>query len=119
VQNPGSAQLNLDNLADRPEQIMFAIGRDVHDPSWLWTVDYGNLSHVNVVTGYNAFEASLVLAYNDVPVDRVTDSLDDALEMFFALPKPKRGVKTVIFSADAMRRIRRTLGFWSPQEEEL
>lgn len=119
VQNPGSAQLNLDNLADRPEQIMFAIGRDVHDPSWLWTVDYGNLSHVNVVTGYNAFEASLVLAYNDIPVDRVTDSLDDALEMFFALPKPKSGVKTVIFSADAMRRIRRTLGFWSPQEEEL
>jgi len=45
VQNPISMQLNLDNLDGDPEQIFFAIGRDVHDPSWMWTVDYSNLSH--------------------------------------------------------------------------
>ena len=116
VQNPGSMQLNIDNLTTNPEQIMFAIGRDVHDPSWLWTVDYSNLSHADVVAGYNAAEAALVLTYQDVPIGEVVYDLDEAIEKFFALPRPSRGRKTVIFSADAMRRMRRALGFWSPEE---
>ena len=116
VQNPGSMQLNLDNLPENPEQIMFAIGRDVHDPSWLWTVDYSNLRRVDVCSGFNAYEAALVLLYNDVPVMNTTDDLEDAMLKFFALPKPVNGNKIVIFSADAMRRMRRSLGFWSPEE---
>lgn len=118
VQNPGSMQLNLDNLTTNPEQILFGIGRDVHDPSWLWTVDYSNLSHVDICTGYNAHEAALTLLYKGVPVADTTDDLEDAIERFFALPKPSRGHKTVIFSADVMRRMRRALGFWSPEEVE-
>jgi UDP-N-acetylmuramyl tripeptide synthase len=118
VQNPGSMQLNLDNLKPDVEQIMFAIGRDVHDPAWMWTVDYSNLPHANVVSGFNAYEAAMLLAYHDKRVDFVTDDLDEALERFFALPAPSTGVKTVIFSADAMRRMRRALGFWSPEEVE-
>lgn len=118
VQNPASMQLNLNNLADDPEQILFGIGRDVHDPSWLWTVDYANLKHVDVCTGYNAHEAALVLLYNDVPVEHTTDDLQEAINTFFALPRPTRGHKVVIFSADVMRRMRRALGFWSPEEVE-
>lgn len=117
VQNPGSMQLNLDNLTTKPEQIMFAIGRDVHDPSWMWTVDYSGLSHADIVAGFNAAEAALVLAYNDVPIGKVIYELDDAIEAFFSMPKPAVGVKTVVFSADAMRRMRRSLGFWSPEED--
>ena len=96
---------------------MFAIGRDVHDPSWMWTVDYSGLSHADIVAGFNAAEAALVLAYNDIPIGRVVYDLDDALQAFFSMPKPKNGYKTVVFSADAMRRMRRTLGFWSPEED--
>ena len=118
VQNPGSMQLNLDNLDGQPDQVLFAIGRDVHDPSWMWTVDYSKLDHVNVVSGYNAYEAALVLSYNDVVIGEVIDDLDAAIERFFNLPKPSRGMKTVIFSADAMRRLRRSMGFWSPEEVE-
>lgn len=118
VQNPGSMQLNLDNLVGEPEQLLFAIGRDVHDPSWLWTVDYSNLKHVDVCTGFNAHEAALVLHYNDVPIGMVSDDLEQATSAFFAMPKPKHGHKTVVFSADAMRRMRRSLGFWSPEEVE-
>ena len=118
VQNPGSMQLNLDNLDGQPEQVMFAIGRDVHDPSWMWTVDYSNLKHVDIVSGFNAYEAALVLEYNEVEVVAVQDDLDKAIEAFFAMPKPVTGIKTVIFSADAMRRLRRSMGFWSPEEVE-
>jgi len=118
VQNPPSFQLNLDNLTTNPEQIMFAVGTDVHDPSWLYTVDLANLSHADVVTGYNHAEAALLLAYHEIPVGQVLGDLDEALEAFFSLPKPSRGVKTVIFSADSMRRTRRALGFTDPEDVE-
>ena len=118
VQNPASMQLNLNILPDNSEQILFGIGRDVHDPAWLWTVDYSNLKHVDVCTGYNAHEAALMLQYKGVPVSETTDDLDEAIKIFFALPKPANGHKVVIFSADVMRRMRRALGFWSPEEVE-
>jgi UDP-N-acetylmuramyl tripeptide synthase len=118
VQNPMSFQLNLDNLTTDPEQIMVAIGRDVHDPSWLWTVDMRNLSHVDMVSGYNFAEIALRLTYAGVPISDVEEDLESALNKFFAMPKPKTGRKTVIFSADAMRRTRRILGFTDPEAVE-
>lgn len=118
VQNPMSFQLNLDNLTTKPEQIMVAIGRDVHDPSWLWTVDMSNLSHADVVSGYNFAEIALRLTYAGVPIGEVDGDLESALAKFFALPVPSTGMKTVIFSADAMRRTRRILGFTDPEAVE-
>jgi UDP-N-acetylmuramyl pentapeptide synthase len=82
VQNPISMQLNIDNLPREQDQVFFAIGRDVHDPSWMWTVDF------------------------------------KAIDAFFALPAPQAGIKTVIYSADAMRRLRRHLGFTDPEDVE-
>jgi UDP-N-acetylmuramyl pentapeptide synthase len=118
VQNPMSFQLNLDDLSTQPEQIMIAIGTDVHDPSWLWTVDMSNLTHVDIVSGFNFSEVALRLTYADVPIAEVEGDLETALQKFFALPKPARGIKTVIFSADAMRRTRRILGFTDPEAVE-
>jgi UDP-N-acetylmuramyl tripeptide synthase len=114
VQNPMSFQLNLDNLPNDQEQLMVAIGRDVHDPSWLWTVDFKKLTKVDVVTGFNYAEMALRLAYEDIEIEKIEPDLEAALDAFFSLPAPKWGKRTVIFSADAMRRTRRHLGFTSP-----
>ena len=116
VQNPMSFQLNLDYLTTTPERIMVAIGRDVHDPSWLWTVDLAKLTHADVVTGYNAHEMAMRMAYDEIPMGIVTDDLEAAVDAFFDLPAPSHGVKTVLFSADAMRRIRRMLGLTDPED---
>lgn len=116
VQNPASMQLNVDSLEGDLDQILFAIGRDVHDPSWLWTVDYGNLKQVSVVSGSNYADAALVLKYNDVAVDSVEPDYFKAIDSFFALPKPNSGVKTILYSADAMRRLRRYKGFTDPED---
>lgn len=118
VQNPMSFQLNLDNLPKNQEQVMVAIGRDVHDPSWLWTVDMTQMPPVNIVTGYNYAEMALRLAYEEIEVGEVVPDLEDALEKFFSLPAPNKGRRTVIFSADAMRRTRRSLGFVDPEAVE-
>jgi len=116
VQNPASFQLNLDALPQAPESLMIAIGRDVHDPSWLWTVDYSKLQRVDVVSGFNASEMALCLGYNGIECKTTTDDLRLAFTEFLSLPRPQQGVKTVLFSADAMRRSRRMLGFTSPED---
>ena len=118
VQNPTSFQLNIDNLDLPLERLMIAIGRDVHDPSWLWTVNFDRLKHVDVVSGFNFAEMALRLAYENVQVDYSTDDLFEAFERFMQLPEPMSGQRTVVFSADAMRRLRRHLGFTSPNEVE-
>jgi len=116
VQNPPSMQLNLDNLAPELEQVFFAIGRDVHDPSWMWTVDLANLRHVSVVTGFNYADTALLLRYNEIPVDSVEADYFEAIDEFFKLPRPINGIKTVIYSADSMRRLRRHMGFTDPED---
>ena len=118
VQNPMSFQLNLDNLPANQEQIMVAIGTDVHDPSWLWTVDLKKLPKVDIVSGFNYAEMALRLAYEEIEIDRIEPNLEKAIDDFFALPKPTAGRRTVIFSADAMRRTRRYLGFTDPEAVE-
>lgn len=116
VQNPVSMQLNIDNLSIDQEQVFFAIGRDVHDPSWMWTVDFKKLKRVHTVSGFNYADAALLLAYNDVPVECVEPEYFQAIDSFFALGRPSNGIKTVIYSADAMRRMRRYLGFTDPED---
>ena len=97
---------------------MIAIGRDVHDPSWLWTVDFSKLKHVDVVSGYNCGEIALRLSYDNVSIGVADDDLFESFSAFLALPTPANSMKTVIFSADSMRRLRRHLGFIRPDEVE-
>ena len=46
---------------------------------------------------------------DDLP-DRVEPDLARALDDFLASPEPERGVKTIVFTADSMRRTRAHLG---------
>ena len=116
VQNPISTQVNLDNLPQGLERVMFAVGRDVHDPSWLWTVNPKNLNHVDVVSGYNAAEAELWLRHHGFKPNFCSDDLMQAFDEWMGMDEPTSSVRTVIFSADAMRRMRRMLGFTSPED---
>jgi UDP-N-acetylmuramyl tripeptide synthase len=109
VQNTSSFQLNLDLLDPRPEQLLVAVGSDVRDPSWLWSVDTTALGHVDVVSGSKAHDIALRLAYAGVELGPVLPDLEEALARFLALPRPAVGRKTIVFTADPMRRIRRLL----------
>ncbi|BDZ53176.1 Mur ligase family protein [Agromyces marinus] len=110
VQNPASYQLNVDSIPAGTEQILFAIGSDVRDPSYFWPVDASSLGRVSIVSGSKADEAALMLAYDGVVIDRVEHDLGRALDDFLAAPAPAAGVKTIVFSADSMRRTRAHLG---------
>ncbi|WP_353829330.1 Mur ligase family protein [Agromyces sp. SYSU T0242] len=110
VQNPASYQLNVDSIPKGTEQVLFAIGSDVRDPSYFWPTDASSLGRVSIVSGSKADEAALMLAYDGVAIDRVEHDLGRALDDFLAAPAPATGVKTIVFSADAMRRTRAHLG---------
>ncbi|ROS29738.1 uncharacterized protein DUF1727 [Rathayibacter sp. PhB127] len=117
VQNPASYRLNIAEIPEGTEQIMLAIGSDVRDPSYFWPVDTARLGRVRVVSGSKAHEAALQLRYDGVAIDAVDDDLGRALDAFLALPAPSHGRKTIVFSADSMRRTRAHLQLASNREE--
>ncbi|WP_173923974.1 MurT ligase domain-containing protein [Agromyces sp. Marseille-P2726] len=110
VQNPASYQLNVDSIDPDTEQILFAMGSDVRDPSYFWPTDASALGRVAIVSGSKAHEAALMLAYDGVEIDRVEPDLPRALDDFLSSPPPTAGVKTIVFTADSMRRTRSHLG---------
>ena len=113
VQNPASFQLNVDNIEPGTEQILVAVGSDVRDPSYFWPVDTSRLGRVLIVSGSKAYDIALQLAYDEVDIDRIEPDLGRALDDFIALPDPGHGLKTIVFSADSMRRTRAHLGLTS------
>lgn len=107
VQNPTSFQLNLDELSGKETPLMLMAGSDIHDPSWLWTVDFSKLKKVDIVGGSNAFDLALRLYFAGVEVKHVEQDPAIAADKFLELSGHSH---TVLFSADAMRRTRRHLG---------
>ena len=105
--NPTSFAHSLSEISDLTSPLMIMAGSDIHDPSWLWTVDFSKLKRVAVVGGRNANDLALRLIYQGVQVDKIIVEVDKAAEEFLALEGPN---PTVLFSADAMRRTRRYLG---------
>jgi UDP-N-acetylmuramoylalanine-D-glutamate ligase len=110
VQNPGSFQLNVDELDPALDQVFIAVGSDVRDPSYLWSADLTAMPPVLIASGSKAHELALQLLYNGVAVDEIDPDLPAAIDRFLALPSPRHGLKTVIFTADSMRRVRGHLG---------
>ncbi|MFD1723007.1 MurT ligase domain-containing protein [Amnibacterium endophyticum] len=110
VQNPASFQLNVDELDEGLEQVLVAMGSDVRDPSYFWPADASRIGRAIVVSGSKADEIALQLIYQGVQVVRIEPDLGAALDHFLALPDPARGMKTIVFTADSMRRTRSHLG---------
>lgn len=110
VQNPASFQLNVDALDEGLDQVLVAMGSDVRDPGYFWPVDARRIGRARIVAGSKAAEIALQLAYQEVAVDRIEPDIPTAVEAFLALPTPERGVKTMVFTADSMRRVRAHLG---------
>lgn len=105
--NPTSFTHSLSEISDKTNPLMIMAGSDISDPSWLWTVDFSKLKHVDVVGGKNAYDLALRLIYQDVQVDKIILEADKAADAFLELTGPS---PTVLFTADAMRRTRRHLG---------
>jgi UDP-N-acetylmuramyl tripeptide synthase len=110
MKNPPSLQVNLDYV-DRPEQVLVAVDEGTPDPSWIYATDLSHLDHVDVVTGTKAWQFATRFGYEDLEVGLIEPALKPALASFLALPKPSRGVKTLIVNYEQMMLIRKELGY--------
>lgn len=116
IQNPTSFRLNIASLSVETEALMIAIGSDVRDFSYLWPVSLQRFNKIAIASGSKANAVALHCLYQGVDVAVVEPDLPTALELFLAQPAPKSGRKTIIFSADAMRRTRQHFGLSEQRE---
>lgn len=108
VKNPVGFRLALASYARREAATMIAINdsyADGRDVSWLWDVDFTELSQVELVSGSRAFDMALRLQYDDVAVGRVEPALKSALEELLRSPGPKR----IFCTYTAMMKLRHLL----------
>ena len=110
MKNPPSLQVNLDYL-DRPEQVLVAVDEGTPDPSWIYATDLSRLDHVDVITGSKAWQFATRFGYEELEVGLVEPALKPALAHFLAMPKPGRGVKTLVVNYEQMMLIRKELGY--------
>ena len=84
----------------------YADGRDM---SWLWDVDFTSLSKkgVDQVSGIRAYDMSLRLQYNEVPIEHIDMNIKSALKKFISstADQPMR----IYCTYTAMITIRKTL----------
>lgn len=110
MKNPPSLQVNLDAIAEPPEQLFVAVDEGTPDPSWIYGTDFAAIDHVDVLTGTKCWQLATRFAYGDIPVAAVEPDLARALAAFLALPEPVRGRKTMLVNYEQMMLIRRQLG---------
>ena len=111
MKNPPSLQMNLDALEAKPEQILVAVDEGTPDPSWIYGIDLSSLGDVDIVTGTKAWQIATRFAYEGYSVRNVEPDPDKAVDLFLALPRPRRGLKVMLVNYELMMSIRKRLGF--------
>lgn len=118
AKSPATFQANLDALDPGLEQCFVGVGRDIVEGSPLWMTDWSAAVRcVDVVAGWQCWDMALKLSYDEVEVGRVEEDLEAGARFFLAQPAPGRGVKTLVLSAQALRRLRRSLGLFGADTE--
>jgi len=111
MKNPPSLQLNLDALAETPEQLFVAVDEGTPDPSWIYASDLSKLDHVDVLSGTKCWQLATRFAYSEIGVGAIIPQLAPALDRFLALPPPERGRKVMLVNYEQMMLIRKRLGY--------
>lgn len=109
VKNPAGFRLSLQSFIRPDQQYMIAINdnyADGRDMSWLWDVDFSDLSGhgVAMVSGTRAYDMALRLQYDEVLLGGVEPSLSAALKRF--LQSPEQKPKIIFCTYTAMIKLR-------------
>lgn len=110
VKNPSGFRLALLSFSKQKTPTMIAVNdnyADGRDMSWLWDVDFSGLEKVDIVSGIRAYDMSLRLKYDEVPVDEIIPDLNEATD---ELIQNNPGTPLRIFTTyTAMLKIRKRL----------
>ena len=115
VKNPMGFRLALASFPPDDADTMICINDDYadgRDMSWLWDVDFSSLRHggVKQVSGVRAWDMTLRLEYDRVPVGATDTDLDTALAAFVAADPAHPGRRRHIYCTyTAMLHVRAAL----------
>ncbi|QBE50063.1 Mur ligase family protein [Leucobacter triazinivorans] len=112
VKNPAGFRLGLASFDPSGVAAMIAINdqyADGRDMSWLWDVDFTSLSEsgVDTVSGTRAWDMTLRLEHDDVPVGHVEEELAHALREF--RERTRGSARRIYCTYTAMLELRKAL----------
>ena len=107
MKNLPSLQANLDALTSSPKRVWISVDEGTPDPSWIYDIDLGQISHVDVISGTKTFQWATRLAYEGIKYGKLIESESAALEYFLGLPGVE---KTAIVNYEQMMWLRKKLG---------
>ncbi len=107
MKNLPSLQANLDALDVSPKRVWISVDEGTPDPSWIYDIDLGKLSKVDVISGTKTYQWATRLAYEGIKFGKLIESESDALEYFLGLPGDE---KTAIVNYEQMMWLRKKLG---------
>jgi len=105
--NLPSMRANLSALAAQPERVWVAVDEGTPDPSWIFEIDLGPLTRVDVLSGSKAHQWAMFLAYRGVTVGAVIDDTAQAMDYF---AHSDNAPVTAIVNYEQMMAIRRLAG---------
>ncbi len=106
--NLPSMQVNLRGITSTPERVWVAVDEGTPDPSWLFDLDLGPITHVDVLTGSKAWQWATFLGYRGVSVGEVIADTKKAMVALAA--HSGREPVTSIVNYEQMMKIRRIAG---------
>ena len=107
MKNLPSLQANLDALQSVPECVWISVDEGTPDPSWIYDIELGKLSEVQVISGTKTYQWATRLAYSGIPFGELIEDESKALEYFLSLPGTR---KTAIINYEQMMWLRKKLG---------
>lgn len=105
--NLPSMRANLSTVTAQPERLWVAVDEGTPDPSWIFELELGPLTRVDVLSGSKAHQWAMFLAYRGITVGAVIDDTAQAMD-FFA--HSGNTPVTAIVNYEQMMAIRRLAG---------
>ena len=107
--NLPSMQVNLRSITTAPHTVWVAVDEGTPDPSWLFDLDLGPISRVDVLTGSKAWQWATFLGYRGVEVGEVIPETRKAMQVLAAHDQGQP--VTAIVNYEQMMKIRRIAGY--------
>jgi len=106
--NLPSMQVNLRSIHDTPDTLWVAVDEGTPDPSWLFDLDLGPITRVDVLSGTKAWQWATFLGYRGIDIGEVIEDTKKAMVHLSSVQAS--APVTAIVNYEQMMKIRRIAG---------
>jgi len=111
MKNLPSLQANLDSMRGPFATVWLSVDEGTPDPSWIFDVDLGPLTHVDVLSGSKAWQWALLLEHRAIPYGQVIEDTREAFNAVVHLAGESSAPIQAIVNYEQMMLIRRIAGY--------